>query len=214
MEDPLVNGNLLRTFFRVRVGINVKKAIPTGCWVPRKDLPNAWVVFRYERMQDLCYNCGILGHDQRSCKKEKVIATHDQSVPRYGPSLGVPPARPLAIIAAEQGRWAPTSQHTSPKADKVAPAAGNREGDQAGADRDNAQQPRNCMLTGEGSSTLHNLHLAGWGSQVMTEQPRDYNSIPTSQGPINEKRDQWFEVTGITISEPSSKDARETMEAQ
>lgn len=103
VEDPFMNGNLLRTFFRVRVSINIKKAIPTGCWVPHKGLPNAWVVFRYERMQDICYNCGILGHDQRGCKNEKVMASHDNKLPRYDSNLGVPPARPLAIIVAEQG---------------------------------------------------------------------------------------------------------------
>lgn len=48
VEDPMVDGNLLRSFMRVRVCLNVNNPLPTGCWIPRKDLPKLWVFFRYE----------------------------------------------------------------------------------------------------------------------------------------------------------------------
>ncbi|KAJ1411093.1 Endonuclease/exonuclease/phosphatase superfamily [Sesbania bispinosa] len=39
VENPKVEGRLLRTFIRARALINVKNPLVTGCWVPRRDLP-------------------------------------------------------------------------------------------------------------------------------------------------------------------------------
>lgn len=105
VEDPMMEGNLLRSFMRVRVYFNVNNPLPTGCWIRRKDLPKLWVFLRYEKLQDLCFNCGILGHEQKDCKREKMMVVLDKESPRYGPRLGVPPAKPLAEIAMEKRRW-------------------------------------------------------------------------------------------------------------
>ncbi|KAJ1414334.1 Zinc finger, CCHC-type [Sesbania bispinosa] len=101
VEDPFVEGQLLRPFFRVRVRVNVKKPLLTGFWLPRKDLPRTWIFVKYERLQDFCYNCGVLGHDYRKCKKEKEMAVHVPNRPRYGPNLVVPQAKSMAAIILE-----------------------------------------------------------------------------------------------------------------
>lgn len=105
VENSLVDGNLYRDFMRVRVLLNVLKPLPVGCWIPRKDLPKTWIVFRFERLQDLCYKCGILGHDFRSCHKVWSMMGPNKDVHRFGPELAAPPARPLSSIAANFGRW-------------------------------------------------------------------------------------------------------------
>ncbi|KAJ1415409.1 Zinc finger, CCHC-type [Sesbania bispinosa] len=112
VENPLVEGKLLKTFIRVRVLIDIKKAIATGCWVPRRDLPKLWIIFKYEKLQGVCFNCGLLGHEQRSCKEIKVMAAYNQSLPKYAPKLGVPPAKPLNIIIQEQKVWASKKKAT------------------------------------------------------------------------------------------------------
>ncbi|KAJ1394180.1 Zinc finger, CCHC-type [Sesbania bispinosa] len=101
IEDPFVEGQLRRPFFRVRVKVNIKKPLLTGFWVPRKDLPRTWIFIKYERLQDYCYNCGILGHDYRRCKKEKEMTVHIQNRPRYGPNLAVQQAKSMAAIVSE-----------------------------------------------------------------------------------------------------------------
>ncbi|KAJ1408205.1 Zinc finger, CCHC-type [Sesbania bispinosa] len=101
VENPLVNGQLVRPFIRVRVKVNIKKPLVTGCWVPRKDLPRIWVQIRYERLQGFCYNCGVIGHENRKCKIKQVMAFFGPSRPKYGPSMGIPPARPISSIVAK-----------------------------------------------------------------------------------------------------------------
>ncbi|KAJ1438736.1 Zinc finger, CCHC-type [Sesbania bispinosa] len=104
VENPMVDGQLLRLFMRIRVQVNVKKPLITGFWLPRKDLPKTWIFIKYERLQGFCYNCGIIGHDNRKCKKEKEMVVYNTSRPRFGPNLGVPQARSLATIVTENTR--------------------------------------------------------------------------------------------------------------
>lgn len=104
IEDPLFEGNLIRPFIRARVRINVFKPLSTGCWVPRRNLPKVWVFIKYERLQDFCYKCGVMGHDQRKCQKERAMSALHKEIPRYGPSLGVPPARSFTALVAKRGR--------------------------------------------------------------------------------------------------------------
>lgn len=75
IEDPWVNGKLIRTFVHAIVVINILNPLSTGCWVPRQNLLRIWVWIKYERLQDLCFNCGIMGHEQKNCKKEKVVSS-------------------------------------------------------------------------------------------------------------------------------------------
>ncbi|KAM1074599.1 hypothetical protein ACFX11_019776 [Malus domestica] len=51
----------VRGFLRARVMVNTFKPLTTGCWLPRENNKDTWVEFRYERLQDFCYRCGILG---------------------------------------------------------------------------------------------------------------------------------------------------------
>ncbi|KAJ1376997.1 Zinc finger, CCHC-type [Sesbania bispinosa] len=79
----------------------VKMVLEEGFWIPRKDLPRTWIFIKYERLQDFCYNCGVIGHDYRKCKEEKAMAIHVPNRPRYGPSLSVPQAKAMATIVLE-----------------------------------------------------------------------------------------------------------------
>ncbi|KAJ1415169.1 Zinc finger, CCHC-type [Sesbania bispinosa] len=115
MENPYVQGQLVRSFIRVCVKINVKNPLATGCWVPRKDFPRLWIQFKYEKLQGFCYRCGILGHDNKRCKKDQAMASFDSSRPKYGPSIEVPPARSISSIVTENlNRGPPLSDQVGP----------------------------------------------------------------------------------------------------
>ena len=46
--------------------IDVLQPLSRGTLVKLEGV-NAWVEFKYERCPDFCYNCGIIGHGDKSC---------------------------------------------------------------------------------------------------------------------------------------------------
>ncbi|XP_072058121.1 uncharacterized protein [Arachis hypogaea] len=89
-EDPRSDGVLRRPYLRIRVSINITKALPTGFWLDREKLPPLWVFFKYERLPDsYCFNCGILGHEKKTCKNPTAMACWDPTKKKYSPGLGV-----------------------------------------------------------------------------------------------------------------------------
>ncbi|KAJ1385160.1 Zinc knuckle CX2CX4HX4C [Sesbania bispinosa] len=112
VENPFVGIKLIRTFIRVKALIDIKKPIISGCWVPCKGMPKTWIPLRYEKLQALCFNYGILGHEQRDCKVDKVMESANPSIPKHGPKLGVPLTRPIISILKEQGFWSKGSSST------------------------------------------------------------------------------------------------------
>ncbi|KAJ1417307.1 Zinc knuckle CX2CX4HX4C [Sesbania bispinosa] len=108
VENPEVEGKLLRTFMRARALIDIKKPFVTGCWVPIKNLPKAWIILKYERLQALCFNCRVIGHEQKTCKNAKVMSHFGRTVPKYNAKLGVPPAKTILQLFQEQGEWRKT----------------------------------------------------------------------------------------------------------
>ncbi|KAF7824555.1 reverse transcriptase [Senna tora] len=103
VENPFMENKIVRGFMRARVMVDITKPFATGFWVPRGELPKVWVTLSYEKLQGYCYNCGCLGHKQKDCKEKRAMAIWDPSKPRYGPTLGVPPVKPLHLVLSEMG---------------------------------------------------------------------------------------------------------------
>lgn len=104
MEESIINGRILRNFMRAKMEVDVTKPLPSGCWVPRKYLPKIWVIYKYERLQDLCYNCGVLGLEQRLCKVPRVMSSYCSSIPKYDQHLSTPTPRFITTILKEHKR--------------------------------------------------------------------------------------------------------------
>ncbi|QHO43955.1 uncharacterized protein DS421_5g167110 [Arachis hypogaea] len=102
-EDPFVEGNMLRSFLRVRVEINVQEPLKTGFWFKRDDRSHSWAEFKYEKLYDYCYKCGRIGHDKRGCEEELVKSPVNPEIPRYGPELTTAGLRSIENEARKAG---------------------------------------------------------------------------------------------------------------
>ncbi|KAL4305301.1 hypothetical protein AHAS_Ahas16G0064600 [Arachis hypogaea] len=69
--------------------MEVTKALPTGFWMSRDNLPDTRIHFKYERLQDAyCLNCGVLGHGRKECNKERVMTSWNWDMPKYTAGMG------------------------------------------------------------------------------------------------------------------------------
>ncbi|KAK3042161.1 hypothetical protein RJ639_001281 [Escallonia herrerae] len=78
----------VKGYMRLRVDINIEEALPKGFIMKRTGVKDIWVHFRYERLPDLCFGCGHLGHDQKWCHQQADLLANWNIVgaPRpYGP---------------------------------------------------------------------------------------------------------------------------------
>lgn len=66
VEDPEGRGKLQK-FIRVRVWIDVTKPLKKGFFLKRPEEEDLWVKFKYERLSDFCYCCGMVGHTINDC---------------------------------------------------------------------------------------------------------------------------------------------------
>lgn len=101
IEEPIVEGRILRTIIRARVILDITIQLPSGCWIPRKGFPWIWAIYKYERLQDLCFNCGIIGHEQRHCKVPRVMLAYCSSIPKYDQILSIMAAKPIVVVLQE-----------------------------------------------------------------------------------------------------------------
>jgi len=50
-------------FMRVRVAVDISNPLCRGCCVTWNQGSDEWIAFKYERLLNLCYWCGLMSHD-------------------------------------------------------------------------------------------------------------------------------------------------------
>ena len=62
--DP---GSTWKKFVRIRVDILLGKPFIPGLFLTRPNNIDSWTGLKYENLADMCYKCGMVGHEERSC---------------------------------------------------------------------------------------------------------------------------------------------------
>ncbi|KAK7832538.1 uncharacterized protein CFP56_026312 [Quercus suber] len=55
------------TFMRVRVSVDISRPLCRGRKVSFDEETESWVSFKYERLPNICFWCGMLSHDDKDC---------------------------------------------------------------------------------------------------------------------------------------------------
>ncbi|KAL7168020.1 hypothetical protein ACSBR2_038453 [Camellia fascicularis] len=111
MEAPQDGLLLHRSFLRIRVEINTQYPLPRVLWLKHSPGSNGvWITFKYEKLSDFCYDCGRIGHENKSWK---FVSKEIGSKSGYGPDLhtGMPRTTvPLVNFAKPVGVSSDNSQ--------------------------------------------------------------------------------------------------------
>ncbi|KAI9119800.1 hypothetical protein K1719_009189 [Acacia pycnantha] len=84
VEDPYYQSRYLRGFLRARILLDLRRPLAYGFWLPRPNEESIWISICYEKLQNFCYNCGKVGHDNRACDSERLMSIMNPKEPRFG----------------------------------------------------------------------------------------------------------------------------------
>jgi hypothetical protein len=72
--DNSTSGSLIsRQYLRFKVDVNTSKPLAPGFYITRPDMKPLWIAFKYERLDEYCVACGLIGHKKRFCPAPQIL---------------------------------------------------------------------------------------------------------------------------------------------
>jgi hypothetical protein len=77
---------LWKRFVRVRINMNINAPFCLGIFLPRPGLKDLWISLKYERLLELCFRCGLIGHSEGKCTEKKLFLRNEFGglFPKFG----------------------------------------------------------------------------------------------------------------------------------
>lgn len=85
-----------RGVLRLKLEINIDDPLKEGFWWSGPSWEDKWAAIMYERLPELCFECGRLGHSSQRCGGELALSQVKLGYPRYGPWMTGPRPRAKA----------------------------------------------------------------------------------------------------------------------
>ncbi|KAJ8752062.1 hypothetical protein K2173_001089 [Erythroxylum novogranatense] len=109
--------NQVKTFMRLRVKFDVRTPIRSCMYLRRQGDPGFFANFRFEKLPNFCFLCGLMDYGERFCPK--LIENYGKPVERkFGPELRADPRRKVRNIG---DRWL---RDSPPTADEITAVVG------------------------------------------------------------------------------------------
>ena len=61
------SGLISRPFIRFKIEINTFLPLASGFFMPCEETKPRWIAFKYERLDEYCFSCGLIGHVKKFC---------------------------------------------------------------------------------------------------------------------------------------------------
>ncbi|KAM7531628.1 hypothetical protein LguiB_035038 [Lonicera macranthoides] len=85
---------LWRIYMRIRVSIDISKSQKRRMQIKKAGQTESWVNFKYEKLPNFCFFCGVIGHAEKFC--EVLFKFPDKTIPRlFGTWLKAPGKRDM-----------------------------------------------------------------------------------------------------------------------
>jgi hypothetical protein len=97
--DNVFSGSLIcRQYIRFRINVNTSKPLASGFYLDRPNMAPHWIAFKYERLDDYCVLCGLIGHKRGQCPAPQILDPPS----KYDISLRPETASGPRLVAAVQ----------------------------------------------------------------------------------------------------------------
>ncbi|XP_042939500.1 uncharacterized protein LOC122274531 [Carya illinoinensis] len=101
--DTEADGRAWGRTLRVRVAVDIHKPLLRGKWIKFREKKH-WISFKYERLQNFCFQCGVLFHKGKDCTRLRPEHRGEEEAPtQFGPWLRGQPRNINFFDSRQQG---------------------------------------------------------------------------------------------------------------
>jgi hypothetical protein len=98
LENDNLDGLICRQFIRIKIEIDTTLPLASGFYLDCDADEKHWIFFLYERLDDYCSSCGLIGHKSGFCPSPTSSVTPE----KYMKSLRAPPYATPRLISKMQ----------------------------------------------------------------------------------------------------------------